>query len=332
MKFPRSTIPSMGRRSLMLAGACAVIVPQSLAQAAAYPERPVRLVVTYPPGGSTDIVGRLVAAKLSAFLGQSVVVENKPGAAGMIGASEVARANPDGYTLIVHIVTTAVISPMLQKVGFDPVRDFQPVGMVARLPNVMIVDKNLPVSNLGEFIAWAKANPGKANFGTGGSGSVQHLTGELLNVAAGLKLTHVAYKGAAPAIQDLIGGSIAAVFDNVTGTIGPIKAGQVRALAVTSGERVASLPEVPTFAESGLAEFKNASWISVFTRAGVPADVLTTLEAATLKVANDPELASKLTELGAVPAPMGARELDAFWKGEFSYWRSAIDAAGLKVE
>jgi tripartite-type tricarboxylate transporter receptor subunit TctC len=302
------------------------------AYAAAFPERPLRLVITYPPGGSTDIVGRLVGAKLSEFLGQPVTVENKPGAAGMIGAADVARSSADGYTLLIHIVTTAVISPMLQKVQFDPRNDFQPVGMIAKLPNVMIINKDIPASNLREFIDWAKANPGKVNYGTGGTGSVQHLSGELLNQAAGLRMVHVPYKGAPPAIQDLIGGNLAAVFDNVTGTIGPIRSGLVRAIGVTSGQRIESLPDVPTLSEAGLPEFKNSSWISVFTRAGVPKDVLTTLESATLKAANDPALKGRLEELGAVPEPMGSGELDRFWKSEFDYWRQAINAANLKIE
>ena len=328
----RPTSFSATRRTLVVSGAAAAVTAMAPAHAAAFPERPVRLVITYPPGGSTDIVGRLVGAKLSEFLGQPVVVENKPGAAGMIGAADVARSKPDGYTLLIHIVTTAVISPMLQKVSFDPQNDFQPVGMIAKLPNVMIINKDLPVTNLREFIEWAKANPGKVNFGTGGTGSVQHLSGELLNQAAGLRMAHVPYKGAPPAIQDLIGGNIAAVFDNVTGTIGPIRSGLVRAIGVTSGERIESLPDVPTLSEAGLPEFKNSSWISVFTRAGVPKDVLATLEAATIKVAKDPSIQERLKELGAVPDPMGSQELDRFWKSEFDYWREAIKAANLKIE
>ena len=323
---------SPSRRALVMSVAAAAVAATAPAYAAGFPERPLRLVITYPPGGSTDIVGRLIGAKLSEVLGQPVVVENKPGAAGMIGTADVARSKPDGYTLLIHIVTTAVISPMLQKVTFDPQNDFQPVGMVAKLPNVMIINKDIPATNLREFIDWAKANPGKVSFGTGGTGSVQHLSGELLNQAAGLRMAHVPYKGAPPAIQDLIGGNIDAVFDNVTGTIGPIRSGLVRAIGVTSGERIESLPDVPTLSQAGLPEFKNSSWISVFTRAGVPKDVLATLESATLKVANDRSVQDRLKELGAVPEPMGSEALDRFWKSEFDYWRGAIKAANLKIE
>ena len=308
-------------------------LPVAHAQTGAFPDRPLKLLVGYAPGGSTDIVGRLLASRLAENLGRPVVVENKPGASGAIASAELARAAPEGYTLVVHIVTTAVIGPLTQKgLTFDAAKDFQPVALIAKLPNVMIINKDLPARNLREFIAWAKANPGKANYGTGGAGSVQHLSGELLNKMAGIAMVHVPYKGAAPAIQDLMAGNIAAVFDNITGTIGPIRSGVVRILGVTTEERVAALPEAPTLAEAGLPEFKNSSWISIFTRAGVPAPVLARLEAAALDAARHPDTVAKLKELGALPAPMGAAELDRFWKSEFEYWRAAIRAANLKLD
>lgn len=320
------------KRFLALALTLAVL-PAAYGQQATFPERPLRLIVGYAPGGSTDIVGRIIAAKLAESLGKAVVVDNKPGASGAIGSAELVRAAPDGHTLIVHIVTTAVIGPLTQKeLSFNAEKDFQPVAMIAKLPNMMIVNKDIPAKNLREFIAWAKANPGKVNYGTGGHGSVQHLSGELLNKMAGIDMVHVPYKGAAPAIQDLMAGNISAVFDNITGTIGPIRAGSVRALGVTTEERVSVLPEVPTLAESGLPEFRNSSWISVFTRAGVPAPVLARLESATLAAARHPDTVAKLKDLGALPAPMGTAELERFWRSEFDYWRGAINAAKLKLD
>lgn len=297
-----------------------------------FPDRPLRLVVPYPPGGSTDLVGRLVAARMAEGLGRPVVVENKPGAAGAIGSAEVARAAPDGYSLIVHIVTTAVINPLTQKNLQYDVKDFQPVAMIAKLPNVMIVNRDVPANTLLEFIAYAKANPGKVNYGTGGTGSVMHLSGELMNKMAGISMVHVPYKGAPPAIQDLMGGNIAAVFDNITGTIGLIRSGKVKVLGVSTEERAAALPDVPTFAEAGLPEFKNSSWIAVYTRAGVTAPVLAKLESEALKAIKHPDTVAKLKELGAVPAPMGAAELDRFWRAELAYWRRAIEGANLKLE
>jgi tripartite-type tricarboxylate transporter receptor subunit TctC len=308
-------------------------LPCAQAQTGAFPDRPLRMFIGFAAGGSTDIVGRLVAAKLAENLGKPVVVENRGGAAGALASGEVARAAPDGYTLLIHIVTTGVIGPLTQKgLPFDVQKDFQPVAMIAKLPNVMIVNKDIPARNLREFITWAKANPGKVNYGTGGTGSVQHLSGELLSKMAGIEMTHVPYKGAAPAITDLMSGNIAVVFDNVTGTIGPVKAGTVRALGVSTEERVAALPDVPTLAEAGLPEFRNSSWIAVFTRAGTPAPVVARLEAASLAAARHPETVAKLKELGALPAPMPVAELDRFWKNEFDYWRAAIKAANLKLE
>jgi tripartite-type tricarboxylate transporter receptor subunit TctC len=316
-----------------LAALSLTVAFSSALHAQAFPERPLKLLVGYAPGGSTDIVGRLVGAQLAQALGKPVVVENKPGASGALASGELARAAPDGYTLLVHIVTTAVIGPLTQKgLPFDARKDFQPVAMVAKLPNVLIINKNIPAGNLREFIAWVKANPGKVSYGTGGAGSVQHLSGELLNKMAGLDMVHVPYKGAAPAIQDLMAGNIAAVFDNITGTIGPIRSGSVRILGVTTEERVAALPDAPTLAESGLPEFKNSSWISIFTRAGVPGPVASRLESASLQAARHPETVAKLKELGALPTPMPAARLDAFWKSEFDYWRAALKTANVKLD
>lgn len=254
-----------------LAFAAAVVLAPCAALAQSFPERPLRLIVTFPPGGSTDIVARLVGAKMSEGLGRSVVIDNKAGAAGAVGTAEAAKSAADGYTLLFHIVTTAVINPLTQKeLSYDPVKDFQPVAMIAKIPNVMIVNKDIPAKNLREFIAWVKANPGKLAYGSSGTGGVMHISGEVLKKMAGIDILHVPYKGSAPAIQDMIGGRVVMLFDNITGAMGPIRSGQVRALGVTTDERIAALPDLPTLAESGLPEFKNSSWFSIFTRAGVP--------------------------------------------------------------
>ena len=316
-----------------LAFAALAAAAPATAPAQAFPERPLRLIVTFPPGGSTDIVARLMAARMSEGLARPVVVENKPGAAGAVGTAEAARAAPDGYTLLFHIVTTAVINPLTQKdLTFDAVRDFQPVAMIAKIPNVMIVNKDIPARDLREFIAWVKANPGKLAYGSSGTGGVMHISGEVLKQMAGLDMLHVPYKGSAPAIQDMIGGRVVMLFDNITGSIGPIRSGQVRALGVTTDQRVAVLPDVPTIAESGLPEFKNSSWFSIFTRAGVPQPVVARLEQETLKAVRHEETLAKLKELGAIPAPMNAAELDRFWKAEFEYWRGALRTANVKLD
>ncbi len=322
------------RRRVVAGGtALAALMGSGLARAAGYPERPIRMVVPYPAGGSTDIVARLVAKHLGEVLKGTVVVDNKGGAAGAIGAADVARAAPDGYTLLSNIVTSAVLTPITQAktLTYDPIGAFQPVAMVAKLPNVLIVNKDIPVRNLKEFAAWARANPQRASYGTGGTGSVMHLTGELLKRDGDFAMEHVPYKGAAAAIQDLMGGSIVAVLDNITGVIGPIRAGQVRALGVSTDQRSPALPDVPTFAEAGVKGFSNASWFGVFTRAGTPRDIVAQLEKATLEACARPEVVRTLTELGAVPDPMGAQAMDTFWKAEFTYWKRAIDAAGIPL-
>jgi len=296
-----------------------------------FPERPLRLIVTFPPGGSTDIVGRLVAAKMSEGLGRQVLVENKPGAAGNIGTAEAARAPADGHTLLFHIVTTAVINPLTQKnLTYDPLKDLAPVAMIARIPNVLIVNKDVPAKNLSEMISWLKANPGKYNYGSSGTGGVMHLSGELFKQQAGIDVQHIPYKGSAPAMQEMMAGTITFMFDNITGAIGPAKSGQVKLFGVTTEQRVPIAPDVPTIAEAGLPQFKNASWFSIFTRGGTPAPVIARLEAEVLKAVNHPETTERLRTLGAIPAPMGAAQLDKFWKAEFDYWRPVVQ--GIKLE
>jgi tripartite-type tricarboxylate transporter receptor subunit TctC len=315
--------------SALSAMACAFHPRAALSQGA-FPDRPLRLVVPFPPGGSTDIVARLVAAKMGEGIGKTVVVENKPGAAGNVGTSEAAKALPDGYTLLFHIATTAVINPLVMKnLTYDPLKDLQPVAMIAKIPNVLIVNKDVPAKNLKELIAWIKANPGKLNYGSSGTGGAMHLSGELFKKQAGIDIQHVPYKGSAPAMQDLMGGTIVFMFDNITGSIGPAKSGQVKLLGVTTDERVGVVSDVPTIAESGLPEFKNSSWFSLFTRAGVPAPVLARLESEALKAINHPDTIAKLKDLGAIPAPMGAAQLDRFWKADFDYWRPVVQSVKL---
>jgi tripartite-type tricarboxylate transporter receptor subunit TctC len=322
------------KRRFLAAMAALTAAPLAFAQnSAAFPERPIRVLVGYAAGGGTDILARLIAQKLSESLGKPVFVENKPGASGMTATAELTRAPADGYTVLVQIVTPAVIGPLTQKnLPFDPVKDVQPVGLIAKLPNVMIINKDIPANSVKEFLAWVKARPGKISYGSGGAGGITHLEGELLNKMAGTDMVHVPYKGAAPAIMDLIAGRVHMVFDNVTGTSAHIKSGAVKALAVTTEQRVSALPDVPTFAEAGLPQFTHSSWISLFTRAGVPASVLAKLEAELLKVVNHPETVAKLRELGAVHAPMNAAGLDAFWKSEFDFWRKAITTTNFKID
>ncbi|MGB3072339.1 MAG: tripartite tricarboxylate transporter substrate binding protein [Ottowia sp.] len=327
-------LPDLTRRGLLSGGcALAALLAAPSARAAGFPARPIRLVVPYPAGGSTDIVARLTAKQLGDAIHGNVVVDNKGGAAGAIGASDVARSQPDGYTLLANIVTSAVIMPITQgkNLAYDPIGAFQPVAMVCKLPNVLVINKDIPARNFQEFVAWTRANPKRANYGTGGTGSVMHLTGELLKRDGKFDMVHVPYKGAAAAIQDLMGGNLAAVLDNITGLMGAIRSGSVRAIGVSTEQRSVALPDVPTFAEAGIPGFANSSWFGVFARAGTPPDVLATLEKGVLEGCARPDAVARLRELGAVPAPMGASAMDTFWKAEFTYWRKAIAAAGLDL-
>ncbi|GKT19076.1 tripartite tricarboxylate transporter substrate binding protein [Acidovorax sp. SUPP2522] len=326
--------PGITRRGFVAGGAGLAALSGSRASfAAAFPDRPIRLVVPYPAGGSTDIVARLVAKQLGEAIKGNVVVDNKGGAAGAIGSSDVARSAADGYTLLANIVTSAVIMPITQgkNLAYDPVAAFQPVAMVCKLPNVLVVNNDIPARTLKEFAAWARAHPSRASYGTGGTGSVMHLTGELLKRDGKFSMVHVPYRGAAPALQDLMAGNVAAVLDNITGVMGAIRAGSVRAIGVSTEHRSVALPDVPTFAESGVPGFANASWFGVFTRAGTPADVLLRLEKGVLDGCAQPEALAKLRDLGAEPTPMGARAMDLFWKSEFAYWKQAITAAGIEL-
>ncbi len=324
----------LSRRDFIAGGsALAALLASGASMAAAFPDRPLRLVVPYPAGGSTDIVSRLVAQNLGEAIKGTVVVDNKGGAAGAIGLADVARSPADGYTLLANIVTSAVIMPITQakNLSFDPVADFQPVAMVCKLPNVLVINKDIPARNFKEFVAWTRANPSRASYGTGGTGSVMHLTGELLKRDAKFEMVHVPYRGAAPAIQDLMAGNLAAVLDNITGVMGAIRAGSVRAIGVSTERRSAALPEVPTFAEAGVPGFANSSWFGLFTRAGTPADVLARLEKGVLDACARPEVTARLKDLGAVPSPMGTAAMNTFWKAEFAYWKRAVASAGVEL-
>src|SRR5436190_11110451 len=260
---------------ILAALALAVLVslaPCALAQS--YPVKPIRFVVPYPAGGPLDTVARLLGQKVSESVKQPVIVDNKPGAGGNIGADAVAKSPADGYTLLMGAVATHAINPTLYaSIPYDPVRDFQPITQVASTPNVLIVNPSVPATNVREFIAYAKANPGKLNFGSGSTGSAGHLAGELFKTMAGVEMIHVPYKGAAPAMQDLIGGQVQLMFDNYASAATQVRAGKVKALAVTTAKRSALAPDLPTIAESGLPGFDINTWFGIFAPAGTPREI-----------------------------------------------------------
>lgn len=308
--------------------------PVAMAQgAASYPAKPVRLVVPFPAGGTTDILARAVAQKLTEAWGQQVIVDNRPGAGGNIGSELVAKSTPDGYTLLMGTVGTHAINPSLYaRMPYDHVKDFTPVILVAGVPNVLVVNPSLPVHSVQELIAYAKANPGKLNFASSGNGTSIHLAGELFKTMTGVQMTHIPYKGSAPALADLLGGQVQLMFDNLPSSLPFIKAGRLRALAVTSGTRAAALPDLPTLAESGLPGFEASSWFGVLAPAGTPHDIVAKLNGAIASWLASPEAKEKLSAQGAIAA---GGTPDAFVRhiaAETSKWAKVVKASGAHVD
>jgi tripartite-type tricarboxylate transporter receptor subunit TctC len=303
------------------------------AQAGAFPNKPMRIVVPFPAGGTTDILARAVAQQLTQAWGQQVIVDNRPGAGGNIGSELVAKSAPDGYTLLMGTVGTHAINPSLYaKMPYDHVRDFAPVILVAGVPNVLVVHPSVPANNVAELIAWGKANPGKLNFASSGSGTSIHLAGELFRVQTGIQMTHVPYKGSAPAIQDLLGGQVQLMFDNLPSALPQIKAGKLRALGVTSATRAAALPDVPTIAESGLPGFEASSWFGLLAPAGTPRDVVVKLDAEVAKWLASQDARDKLLAQGAIAAGGTPEDFSAHIAAETAKWAKVVKESGAKVD
>jgi tripartite-type tricarboxylate transporter receptor subunit TctC len=303
------------------------------AQAQPYPSKPIRLVVPFPPAGTTDILAREVGQRLTEVFGQSVVIDNRPGAAGNIGSDLVAKSAPDGYTLLMGTVSTHAINPGLySKLPYDHVKDFAPVALVARVPNVLEVTPSLPVNSVADLIKLAKEKPGQINFASSGSGTSIHLSGELFKTMAGVDMVHVPYKGSAPALQDLMAGQVQLMFDNLPSSLGQIKAGKLRPIAVTSAQRAPALPDIPTIAESGLPDFEATSWFGVLAPAGTPPEIVQRLNREIDKWLQSPEAKDKLLAQGAVAAGGSPEEFAAYIRSETDKWAKVIKASGAKVD
>ena len=298
----------------------------------AFPSRPIRMVIPYPPGGPTDVLGRIVAAKLPEVLGQQVVVDNKPGASGQIGAADVARAAPDGYTLLgnasIHVINPHVYSKPL----VDAVREFTPVALIGIVPLVMVVPMSQAARDVKEFIAWARANPGKVNFASSSVASAPHLAGEHFKQVTGIDMQHVAYKGSAPALADLAGGQVQLMFDSMPSSMGFIRGGKLKVLAVSNPKRVLALPNVPTMVEAGVADFDLGTWYGIWGPAGLPRDLAAKLNAAIVKAVGLPDTREKLAALGAEPSAFSAEEFAAFNRSELERWGCIVRAANVKLD
>ena len=310
----------------------AVTLPGA-AFAQAYPSKPIRLVVPFPPGGPIDLVARAIGQKLQETWGQPVVVENKPGAGGNIGIDFVAKSAPDGYTLGMGALSTHAVNPHLfSKMPYDALKDFAPVSLVAITPNVLVLNPNVNASSVKEFIALAKANPGKYAFASGSNGSAGHLAGELFKTLAGIDIVHVPYKGGAPAMQDLLGGQVQFMFDNLANSIQQIRTGKLKALAVTTAKRSALAPELPTMAEVGVAGFDISTWYGVVAPAGTPPEIVRKLNAEIVKMLGSDDMREKLKVQGAEAAPDTPEEFGAFIRAEWTKYAKIVKDSGAKVD
>jgi tripartite-type tricarboxylate transporter receptor subunit TctC len=321
------------KRVLAAGLAALALLAAPLACAQGYPSKPIHFVVPYPAGGPLDTVARLLGQKVSESVKQPVIIDNKPGAGGNIGADAVAKSPPDGYTILMGAVATHAINPTLYtNIPYDPVKDFAPVTQVASTPNVLVVNPSLPVHDVREFIAYAKAHPGQLNFGSGSTGSAGHLAGELFKTMAGVQMVHVPYKGAGPAMQDLIGGQIQLMFDNLASSLGQIRAGKVRALAVTTAKRSSLAPELPTIAESGLPGFDISTWFGVFAPGGTPPAIVARLHEEFAKALAAPDVREKMLNLGAEPVGNTPAQFAAYIRSEAEKYARLVKASGAKVD
>ncbi len=324
----------MKRRTLLhAAGAAAAAVMLPAARGQSYPAKPIRMIIPFPPGGATDILGRVLAQKLGDQLGQSVVVENRPGAGGAIGSEMTAKAPPDGYTIQMATVSTHSIGPALNpKTPYNVKRDFAPVIHLADSTNVLIVSPSLPVNNLKELIAYAKAHPGKLNFSSSGNGTIVHMTGEMFKMETGTFIVHIPYKGTALAIPDLIAGQISLMFDNLASALPHVKSGKVKTLAVTQLKRSTLLPEVPSMDEAGLKGFESNTYFGVFAPAGTPAPIVQRLNAEINKALQTADFRERLAANGAEPVGGTPEQFARVIERETAKYAAVIKRAGIKPE
>jgi len=330
-------MPALRRRHLILSSAGAALCPSALWAQAAWPTKPVRIVVPFAAGGTTDILARALAPELGKAFGQTFIVDNKPGAGGNLGADAIAKSAPDGYNLLMGTVGTHAINAALYpKMPFDPVRDFTPVSLVAGVPNVLVMNPAKAEANhinsVADLIRYAKANPGKLNMASSGNGTSIHLSGELFKSMTGTFMLHFPYRGSGPALLDLIGGTMDLMFDNLPSALPQIKAGKLKALAVTSATRSAAVPDLPTIAEAGVKGFEASSWFGLLAPAGTPADIVNRIQQETAKALQSPALKERLLSQGAIPSGNTPAEFTKFIAAETAKWAQVVKTSGAKVD
>ncbi|HEX8416748.1 MAG TPA: tripartite tricarboxylate transporter substrate binding protein [Methylobacterium sp.] len=324
------------RRTLLLGLLAATtlgVAPHAACAQGAYPSRPITLVVPFAAGGSTDVVGRLVAQKMSDELGQQVVVENVVGAGGNVGAARIAKAEPDGYAILMGTVATHALNPlMLKRKPYDPVADFAPVSLLAVIPNVLVVNPKLPAKDVKELIALLKAEPGKYNYASSGLGTPLHLSGELFKSMAGVSMQHIPYRGSGPALNDVVAGQVPIQFDNLPSASEFIKAGSLRGLAVTTKERAPSFPDIPTVSEAGLPGYETYTWNALFAPPKTPPEIVAKLNAAALKAMADPTLIERMKAFSAIVVGSTPEALADHVKAEMAKWAPVVKEAGVTTE
>ena len=314
-------------------GAAVLFSISTLAQAQTWPSKPIKYIVPFAAGGTTDILGRMIGAKLADALGQPFIVENRPGAAGALGVEMLARSAPDGYTLGAGTISSHAINVTLySKLAYDPIKDFTPITMLATLPNMLVVHPSVGANNVAELIALLKANPNKFSFGSAGNGTSQHMSGELFKAMTGTSMQHIPYKGSGPMITDLLGGTISMSFENMTTAFPPTKTGKLKALAVTTSKRSFVAPDVPTLAESGLPGFEISSWQAMFAPAGLPKEIQARVYAETVKALKSPDVAKRLHELGLDAGGMPPEELAALIRSDIPRLGKIVRDSGAKID
>jgi tripartite-type tricarboxylate transporter receptor subunit TctC len=317
----------------MLASAIAAWLAPAASFAQDFPSRAITIIVPQPPGGGTDIISRIVAQQLSEQLGKPVVIENKAGAGTLVGTDAAAKAAPDGYTLLAGLTANMAVNPSLFKtLPYDPIRDFTPVGMMAEFPFVLVVSKDFPAKSVKDLIAMAKAKPGTINFASAGNGSGQHLSAELFKLMAGVDMTHVPYRGAAPAYSDVISGRTPVFFDNLASALGHIKGGTVRALGVTGNKRAPLLPDVPTIAEAGVPGYQNYVWFGLWAPKNTPKPVVDRLYAEIRKAVATPSVKERITKDAGVPMDMPLGDIEPLEKAEIAKWADVVKRAHIQVQ
>jgi tripartite-type tricarboxylate transporter receptor subunit TctC len=317
----------IGLAAFLFAASLAVVT----ANAQGYPNRPIKLVVPFPAGGPNDIIARVVAAKMSDLLGQPIVIDNRGGAGGVVGTDAVAKAAPDGYTIgIASAGAIAISASLIEKVPYDSIKDLTPITLVASVPELLVVPEQLPVKDFKDLLAMAKAQPDKLNFGSSGEGSMPHLAGELLKINAKIDIVHVPYRGAAPAVTDLLAGNIQMIFLDTPVLLPLIKAGKIRALAVAAKERVPSVPDVPTMSELGLANVNAENWYGMIGPAGIPKEIVDKLNSVATAALKDPGVIDKLAPQGARLVGDKPDQFGAFIKSEIDKWAVVVKASGAR--